>query len=636
MQDPITYRNLYYLPLLLGEDGVLTRADAARFQGVDLSPVEDLREYISLHYTHQEGLVDLNGRRYNTRVYRPNTEDDYWYTVVTNEEIPEQLQDDSRAPSDEELSSFQQNLQKVEYSEALSPQESIFISDSFIEPDFEEIDETGTTRRPVSLSTIQEAPRAIIVGPPGAGKTTTLRRLTLHYLEKWKKDSSNAFPIYVQMRHLHEGRGVEATVSKNILEHKKNLDNSLEAGNLGNIRAVLILDGLDEIPNLFRDSAVDSIERFSSKYKTISIITSTREAGYRFQIKSFRHFRILPFNQSKIREWSYYRLADGGSPRWLNFITSLEEREDLQSITTNPLLLSLAVSVYRRTSALPQNRSLLIKAYFDAVTEQWDSSRGVVRQREEWASPAKKLAALCRTAYRLRRAGREHFTSAEFNNWNIEFGVDTMLLDACQRDTGVVRQDRVDGTWVFAHRAFSDYLCARYIIDHTRDVNEYFEPLFKSGDWHDVWVYSCGIAQDATELVRTILHSRRIPKRPKIDALATAFEQDITVSSTVFLECKNYIKNYITKTFSDEFVWERALERQSRVAWVNRFAFNDPIKADTLEVLQALKKLRKSKMGKEILDWLLKANKDYSKSLIDLYQPALIMTHEPICAGRWS
>jgi hypothetical protein len=274
----------------------------------------------------------------------------------------------------------------------------------------------------------------------------------------------------------------------------------------------------------------------------------------------------------------------------------------LLELAGNPLLLSLAVSLYRRSSALPQNRSTLLKSYFDAVTEQWDSIRGVVRQREPWTGPAHKLAALCRTAYQLRSYGRESFTTTEFINWNRKFDVDETLLQVCARHTGVVTKHSSQDIWSFTHRTFSDFLAARYIVDHTNDATLFLEPFFRSGEWVDIWAYSCGVSQDASNLVHVVLRNRRIRKPEKLQALAAAFEQDIIVSSSTSRATLSFFKSEIVRLLLKGQV-TKVTGRKSQ-KWSLRVDFKVSLGNEVIALFIAFRKLRKSRIGNELFTWL--------------------------------
>jgi hypothetical protein len=606
--------NLYYLPLLKREDGLLSSQEIGHIHGGDLPLAAELNDYIAQHYQKVDGVVEVNGRLYKTYVYRPNQGDDYWYTLVDDRGTPVPSDDEATAPTGTDLKEFEAEIRRLGYSEALSPQESVSIPGSFIEPEFDETDGAGTNHRFVSWSALLEMPRVVIVGAPGAGKTTALRRLALHYFEQWEADTESPFPVYVQMRHLGEGGIIEQSFNNFLTSSGNRADEESNLPSLRNTRILLILDGLDEVGEHARDALVANVAKLADSNSIMSIIASTRESGYFWQFKSFRYLRIRPLTQAKVREWTFYRL--GGSAEWLSFITSLEERQQLQELAGNPLLLSIATSLYRRNSTLPQNRSALLKSYFDALIEQWDSVRGIVRQREPWAAPSRKLSALGRAAYLVRVAGRESFTEDEFVAWNSSLDQSLELLYVCERETGTVRLER-DGRWYFSHRMFSDYLAARYLVDDTDPIIAALERILKSGDWLDIWSLACGIAPDADDLVRSILNNRKLADDKKLIALAAAFEQDIVVSAKTFDDCAEFFGSWIEELFSSQRMVARKSRSRSGIKWSVRLKrAHSPKYARAL--LQSLQRLRKSRMADRIVALLGGAQEGKSNYLIDM------------------
>ena len=614
--------HLYYLPLVRRDDGVLSSQEIGHLHKGDLPLASELDDYITSNYEKIDGIVEAGGRLYRTNVYRPKQEGDYWYALIDEHGTLVPSEDNTTAPAGGYLKELKVGLRDLRYSEALTPQESVSINDAFIEPEFDETNSAGRSHRSVSWRALLEMPRIVIVGAPGAGKTTALRRLALHYFEQWEADNERPFPVYVQMRHLDEGSVVERSFNRFLktASHAADVDDNVPA--VRDTRVVLILDGLDEVGEETRDTIVANVNKIADNNRTLPIIASTREAGYFWQFPSFRYLHIRPLTQEKIREWTFYRL--GGRAEWLSFITSLEERQQLKELAGNPLLLSIATSLYRRSSVLPQNRSALLKSYFDAVLEQWDSVRGVVRQREAWAAPARKLSALGRVAYCLAKSGRNSFTDDEFVAWNSSSGQGLPLLYVCERETGVVTRQR-DGRWQFYHRVFSDYLTARYIVDDVGSTVDALRPIFRSGGWLDIWSLTCGIAPNADALVLSVLRNRRLPVGTKISALAVAFEQDLVVSDQTFDQCANFFWRRIEESFRDRRAVARGRRTSARSKWAVRSNHVRSL-SEAKILIQSLQRLRKSRMASRIIALLKATQAEKSDRLVEMLSTVDVVT----------
>lgn len=599
------------MPLAQRIDGVFSPIATPELRGHDLPLLSDLADHMSCFYEEDIALIDIDGQRYEGNVLKPKDGLDHWYVVVDSSYRPIHATTCTKELTQSELAVLNSGISVIDQSEALSPQESVSIPDSFIEPEFQELANDGDSCSRLSWSNLLEMSRVVIIGAPGAGKTTALRRLAHAYLERWQKDSSSKFPVYIQMRHLHDGGGVEQVMMSNLAEYNDDfrMGTSLK---FSDQNLVLLLDGVDEVPDTIRDNALEAIAAFSHRNASLNIIVSTRESGFRWNLPSFRYLRLLPFSSNKIREWSYYRFGMEAKSAWKDFVTSLEERDSLHELAGNPLFLSLAVSLYRRNSALPQSRASLLRSYVLAMTEQWDSVRGVVRQRESWAAPPRKVAALCYAAYMTRTTSRETFSKSDFENWNKSLDIRPSLLSACERDTGIVIEVAPD-IWCFSHRTFADFLAAQFIVEHTSQSANYLDPLVKAGNWFDVWAYSCGISQDATELLQFVLTSRTIQKDRKIDALAAALEQDILVPKSVVAKSLSFIAREAMRILSHAVLTRSKGKSMAKNTW-HLTSNSSKVSLTQIEsVSRAIVRLRKSKIGPLLADRLHNVQSDSAK-----------------------
>lgn len=598
------YEIQYFFPLVYRNDGVLVPADPEA-RGADMPLVSDLVNYVEKHHVRESGIFDMDGRRFEGEIYRPLDHRDRWYVIVDSNGWPVGVNPNIKL-TEENVSEISCSESLIEYSEALSPHEVISIEDSFIEPEFEELHADGSLVSSMSWNSLLEYPRLVVIGAPGAGKTTALRRLAKTRMDLWRKDRTSLYPIYVQMRNLHDGVGVDRLVLSSLTEQDSDFSSFNSLTSFAH-KVLLIFDGVDEVSHDVRGNTIDAIIRFSEINPSIGIVISTRETGYRWNFPKFRYARILPFSPQKIREWSYYRLGNESKADWNKFLSSLEQRNTLHELAGNPLFLSIATSMYRRNSTMPQNRASLLRNYIAAMAEQWDSVRGVVRQREQWAAPHRKIAVLCRTAYLTRVSCVDVFSNSDFLEWNKNFDVPASILGACERDTGLVREVAL-GRWSFVHRSFADFLAAQYIVEHTSNAERYLDELVNNGDWLDIWAYSCGISQDATDLICYILEDPNVKKTPRWDALIAAFEQDIVVSEEVADRSAAYFLDELLRMSINLFADQDVVTPAEKRWRISRTSEKFDMKI-LVNVIRSIGKLHNTKMG-ALLQLKLKTRRD--------------------------
>jgi len=259
----------------------------------------------------------------------------------------------------------------------------------------------GYETRPLGvLETTADNRRLVILGDPGAGKSTFLNYLALclatHSLEPeanwlarlptWPEGEADAVPILIVLRDFSRflPDGVKKAeprylwdffVSRlevqNLAFAAEPLHQILEGG-----KAIVLLDGLDEIPTRERRTLVrDVVIAFAVRYPRSRVVVTCRALSYQdpaWQLEGFPVFELAPFDDEKmdrfIEAW-YSELARLGAMReydrdvvWQ--LRMAVRRPDLRRLASNPLLLTVMALVHTHKGRLPDARPLL---YEDAV-----------------------------------------------------------------------------------------------------------------------------------------------------------------------------------------------------------------------------------------------------------------------------
>ncbi len=223
--------------------------------------------------------------------------------------------------------------------------------------------------------------RALVLGQPGAGKTTFLKHVALRHLEE--QTPTPRLPIFVVLREF------TASGFDNLLDFIA--DSFLLLGFpdalpfvermlQGRHECVLLFDGLDEIPQSRQAETVAQIVRLSKKYRHNQYIVSCRTANYRGQLEGFSEFQIAEFGRKQVvnfvRGWFRESTKLAAS-----FLADLKRNPGLAELTSTPLLLALLCIGYRRNQQFPDQRSLVYLTCIDAMLVDWDSSKQVRREK---------------------------------------------------------------------------------------------------------------------------------------------------------------------------------------------------------------------------------------------------------------
>jgi len=242
-----------------------------------------------------------------------------------------------------------------------------------------------------------------ILGDPGSGKTTHLKRLLLWCLRNGPETiglQADILPVFLPLRELKDlERGLEAFIEDQLdsphLKTTKGFGRRLlERGNL-----LFLLDGLDEVPDVSQRELVSRwLESALRAYPTCRFVVTCRFAGYSPTVRlgeDFLEMHIRPLSEEQVETFVYnwYRIVETGLARDTELAETIafEKAEHLVrrlkepdfrarrvfELTRNPLLLTNICLVHRHRGELPQRRARLYEECIDVLLEHWRQAKGL-------------------------------------------------------------------------------------------------------------------------------------------------------------------------------------------------------------------------------------------------------------------
>jgi hypothetical protein len=242
------------------------------------------------------------------------------------------------------------------------------------------------------------AQRLVVLGDPGAGKTTLMRWLVTAYLLKMKADSDldklpdvatlpakDWLPILIRCRELDETcfTGTLDDILRQTLRKaqmtKQEADILLAVlrEQLAKGHALLLLDGLDEITEATtRARFCRQIESIAVAYPATPIITTSRIVGYRempFRLgRGFEHATVTELSKEDKDEFARRWCAATESKKSKaeqekiteELIKAIHSSDRIERLSGNPMLLTTLALVKRKVGKLPNRRADL---YYQAV-----------------------------------------------------------------------------------------------------------------------------------------------------------------------------------------------------------------------------------------------------------------------------
>lgn len=228
--------------------------------------------------------------------------------------------------------------------------------------------------------------RLILRAYGGNGKTMMFRHFLFDAIKRI--DVLNTVPLFVFLRHYKAPKNGEQLVenlTSYIVERVRlywpQFDERILRAILGSKKAVLLLDGLDEMPDdAFEKFRVD-LQEFVNHYPEIQIIMSARPyAQWLNAITDFTTVELCSFTKEQAIELvdkiDYFPKDPDRDMGFRDLIAEDKLSPSQREFYGNPLLLIAMLMVYERKSQIPKNKADFFDAIYTMLTEKHDSLKG--------------------------------------------------------------------------------------------------------------------------------------------------------------------------------------------------------------------------------------------------------------------
>ncbi|MFI9239662.1 NACHT domain-containing protein [Streptomyces sp. NPDC053079] len=321
-------------------------------------------------------------------------------------------------------------------------------------------------------------------------------------------------------------------------------------GRLNEGTALLLIDGVDEVPEADRRRTLTWVKDLLAAYPDARYVITTRPSAVRegwLADAGFTELELLPMSRGDVLSFiDRWHTAAGraDSERLRAFSESLSAavvaKRDLGRLATNPLMCALICALNRsRRGYLPHGRMELYRAALELLLIRRDREREIVVGLEGPELEQAQTALLQKIAYWLIRNGRseiEWHKAVEILDRALPAmpavaarGTAEQILRHLVVRSGLLRQP-TSGTLDFIHRTFQDYLGAQAAVDDWD-----FDLLVNHAhddQWEDVLRMAVGHAppRARAELLRMLLErgEREDGNRHRLHLLAAACLEQAT------------------------------------------------------------------------------------------------------------
>lgn len=193
--------------------------------------------------------------------------------------------------------------------------------------------------------------KLLILGAPGAGKTTLLLELARDLLSRAEQDEQQPIPVIFSLSSWASGQSKLADWLVEELKVKYQVPGKVGRAWIENNQLLLLLDGLDEVPQGQREACVEAINTYQQReeHGLTPLVLSSREVDYLDLARLvLLHTAVTVQPLTSVQIDAY--LSSVG--RQLNAVrAALLDDVDLQALANSPLMLSILSLAYQGQTA---------------------------------------------------------------------------------------------------------------------------------------------------------------------------------------------------------------------------------------------------------------------------------------------
>jgi energy-coupling factor transporter ATP-binding protein EcfA2 len=341
----------------------------------------------------------------------------------------------------------------------------------------------GECKKEDGLTVANQQQFLMVLGQPGAGKSTFLRRMGLAALRR-KQDGykPECVPVFIELKRFTTSEiDLEATIATELEtcgfpKPKESAKRLLEQGKL-----LVLLDGLDEVPTSQIDAAIQKIQDFVDRYDKNRFIASCRTAAYQSRFRRFVDVVMADFDEAQMQQFiinwfqsEQDRQAGTAQKCWE--LLQQPEYAATKELAQTPLLLTFLCLVFDDSQTFPKNRAVLYGDALAVLLKRWSAEKRIQRDPiyQDLTLPLEEMM-LAEIAHAGFVAERLFFSKPEViqqiklcleSNLNAPKHLDgEQVLTAIQIQQGIL-VERARGVLSFSHLTLQEYLVAQHIVNH--------------------------------------------------------------------------------------------------------------------------------------------------------------------------
>ena len=212
--------------------------------------------------------------------------------------------------------------------------------------------------------------KLLILGEPGAGKTTELLRLTQDLIQRAIIDDNAAIPVIFELSSWKNDKSIRDWLIEQLPKIYRGLPKAVAENWINNQQLIPLLDGLDELGSKLMEECILAINKFleNSSFQPGLVVCCRREEYEQAQSKLNQlqgAIYLSPLSDDQIKQ---YLKKLNRSSIWQETIVN---EPNLKKLVSKPLFLTMLVVAYQGRTI--KNSSELFEAYIEKQLNNPDS-----------------------------------------------------------------------------------------------------------------------------------------------------------------------------------------------------------------------------------------------------------------------
>ena len=364
----------------------------------------------------------------------------------------------------------------------------------------------GSDERQDGLEAAKQEQYLMVLGGPGVGKSTFLRKLGLEALKG--NLAHELMPVFIELKSF---KSEEQTIAQAIA---KELEIAGFPGPeilvellLSEGKMLVLLDGLDEVPAKQENAVIEQIRDFCDQYSQNHFVASCRIAAYKGGFNRFIDVTMAEFDDEQIEQFAnrwFSSNLDCEDKTAQRFLGTLQQPENLSAkeLGQTPLLLTFLCLVYDRSQSLPTVRSTLYGDALNILLKEWAAEKRLEQDPiyQGFHTDLEKEL-LAEIAYESFLNDQLFFSRDEITERITSFLEDTLdapkhlnafnVLRAIERQQGVL-VERATDAYSFSHLTLQEYLVAKNISSQGI-ITEIVVDYLADERWREIFLLLSGL-----------------------------------------------------------------------------------------------------------------------------------------------